>query len=109
MSDAIFETLKKECPESVMVRMILENALPQEAVDEVFEAYREEQYTRDLLFSSVVQLAQLVVCRVRPSMHAAYKLLKDELPVSEKSLYNKLNHTELCVCEGLGSKRPVIA
>ena len=84
-----------------MVRMILENALPQEAVDEVFEAYREEQYTRDLLFSSVVQLAQLVVCRVRPSMHAAYKLLKDELPVSEKSLYNKLNNTELSVCEGL--------
>lgn len=113
MDDEIFQTLKKECPESVMVRMVLENALPPETVDRVFEENREQQYTRDLLFSSVVKLAQLVVCRVRPSMHAAFKLIKDELPVSEKSLYNKLNNTELGVCEGLvgaacARMRPVV-
>ena len=101
MTKDIPEKLKQECPESVMVRVILENALPAEEVDKVFEENRSQQYTRELLFSSVVKLAQLVVCRVRPSMHAAFKLLKDDLPVSERSLYNKLNNTELSVCESL--------
>lgn len=84
-----------------MVRVVLENTLTPELVDKTFEDHRQQQYTRLLLFSSVVELAQVVVCRVRPSMNAAFKLMKDELCVSQKSLYNKLNNTEPSVCEGL--------
>jgi hypothetical protein len=40
-------------------------------VDEVFEEHRGRQYTRELLFSTVVDLMGLVALGMRPSLHAA--------------------------------------
>jgi hypothetical protein len=83
---ATYKRLVQEAPEAVMVRTILEHALEAEAVDEVFENCREDQYTRTLLFSSIVQLMTLVVCRVRRSVNAAFTLYRDKLDVSLKSV-----------------------
>ncbi|MBW3595714.1 MAG: hypothetical protein KY475_00400 [Planctomycetes bacterium] len=69
-------------------------------VDEVFEDCRDDQYTRKLLFSSLVELMTLVVCRVRRSVRAAFKVQRHKLGVSLKSVYNKLNASDPSVCEG---------
>lgn len=102
MLDAgVYKRLVQEAPEAVMVRTILEHALQPQAVDQVFEECRDDQYTRTLLFSTLVQLMTLVVCRVRRSVSAAFQLQRDQLDVSLKSVYNKLNSSDPQVCEGL--------
>jgi IS4 transposase len=62
-------------------------------VDAVFEAERQRQYARELMFSTVVELMTLVALRLRPSLHAAARQ-RGDLPVSLASLYDKVNHTE---------------
>ena len=51
----------------------------------------DRQYTRELLFSSVFEQMNLVVCRIQPSIHAAYQEHKAEIPTSITAVYNKLN------------------
>lgn len=61
---------------------------------ELFERGAKAQYTRELLFSTVVNLMSLVVCGIRPSVHAAYQAAAEEIGVSVTSVYNKLNGIE---------------
>ena len=44
-----------------------------DALNALYERAAVTQYTRELLFSSVVGLMNLVVCRIQPSIHAAYQ------------------------------------
>ncbi|MDJ1170022.1 transposase [Roseofilum sp. BLCC_M154] len=59
------------------------------------------QYTRNLLFSQVVNLMSLVVCGIQPSVNAAYRRQQKELSISRTALYNKLNGIETQVSEAL--------
>jgi IS4 transposase len=86
---ANFEQFSSKLPMPVMAKLVLERALPPDKVDAWFEASRERQYTRDLLFSSVFQLMTLVAVKVFPSTHAAFQADKDAIPVSVISVYNK--------------------
>jgi hypothetical protein len=61
MSDEIFERFVEETPISVMVRGIMERIFEPKALDELFELHVKSQYTRELLFSSVVGLMSLVL------------------------------------------------
>lgn len=90
---AVLERFERHAPASVMARMALDHALPAGWVDEVFEAHRQRQYARELLFSTVVELTTLVSLGLRPSLHAAARQMPS-LPVSLASLYDKVNHTE---------------
>ena len=83
-----------------MARLALEHALPAGWVDEVFEAHRQRQYSRDLLFSTVVELTTLVSLGLRPSLHAAARQMP-MLPVSLASLYDKVNRTEPAILRAL--------
>ena len=67
----VFERFAQDSPVPVMVRALLENTLSPQSVDELFENVAERQYTRTLLFSSVVDLMGLVVNRIRPAVNAA--------------------------------------
>jgi hypothetical protein len=96
-----FERLMKKSPESLMARAAMENALSAEALDELFGATAKEQYTRQLLFSAVVRVTSLVTCKVRASIHAAYKKMKGELGATVQALYEKLAHVEPGVCSAL--------
>jgi hypothetical protein len=71
------------------------------SVDALFEQHAQTQYTRELLFSSVVDVMSLVVCGMQPSVNAAYKHLQDRIPVARKNLYEKINHTEPAVSAAL--------
>jgi IS4 transposase len=83
-----------------MARLALEQALPAEWIDEVFEANRQHQYARRLMFSTVVELMTLVTLGLRPSLHAAARQ-SEELPVSLAALYDKVSHTEPGILRGL--------
>jgi hypothetical protein len=91
---AIFERFVQDSPLSVMARATMQFALDRLSLDELFDTQAQRQYTRDLLFSTTVDLMSLVVCRIRPSVHAAYQALQDRIGVSVKALYDKLSHME---------------
>jgi IS4 transposase len=76
-----------------MARVALEHALPRGWIDAVFEEHRERQYSRELLFSTVIELMTLVSLGLRPSPHAAARTL-ETLPVSLTALYDKVKRTE---------------
>jgi len=78
----------------VMVRATLENALAPEALNALFERTAKRQYTRDLLFSDIVNLTSSVVSGSRESLHAAYQDMLEDVSVSAASVYNKVNGME---------------
>ncbi len=91
--DEVLKRFAKESPVTVMARLTMQRALSPKWMDELFEAKREQQYTRELLFSTEVDLMALVALGLRPSLHAAAQSMK-ELPVSVAALYEKVKHTE---------------
>ncbi len=89
-----FDPYLQGSPITVMVRAISERALGAEALDALFERTADRQYTRTLLFSSLVGLMSDVVLGISPSVRAAYQDSAESLPVSLASVYNKLNGLE---------------
>lgn len=89
-----FEKFADGSPVCVMIRGGLEYALSEEAVNEIFQTTAVKQYTRDLLFSDVVDVMASLVCQVFPSVNAAYTKQKDRFPVSRRALYDKINKVE---------------
>ncbi|MHB1426957.1 MAG: transposase [Gemmataceae bacterium] len=77
-----------------MARGLLEHALLAAELDTLFTRIAQRQYTRDLLFSTTVDLMSLVVTGVRPTIHAGFQALKERIPVSITSVYNKLDGIE---------------
>jgi hypothetical protein len=99
--EAVFDRFVKKSPVTVMTRALLENALAPAAINALFGEHAEWQYERTLLFSSVVDLMGMVVCRLQPSIHTAYKAVKDTLPVSLAAVYDKVNGIEPAVTAAL--------
>ena len=90
----VFEQFAREAPISVMVRATLENALNPRALDQLFEDTAQRQYTRTLLFSSIVDLMSVVVCRIQPAICAAYQAQAETIEASLKAVYDKIDRTE---------------
>lgn len=91
MLGKVFERFVEKAPVAVMVRGILERILGAETLDALYDRVADRQYTRELLFSSVFQLMNLVVCRIQPSIHAAYQDNKEEIETSITAVYDKLS------------------
>jgi IS4 transposase len=89
-----FTQFVEESPVSVMMRGIVEYAFDADRLDTIFEGNATVQYTRELHFSTVADLMSEVVFNISPSIGAAYQANIDEMPVSRKSVYNKLNGIE---------------
>src|SRR3954468_19424443 len=92
--DDIFERFAAQSPVTVMARAALEHALDPSAIDALFEEVAERQYTRTLLFSTVVDLMGTVVCNVRPAIHAAFQANAESIGVSLRAVYDKIDRTE---------------
>ena len=92
--DDIFERFAEQSPVTVMARAALEHALDPAAIDALFEEVAERQYTRTLLFSTVVDLMGTVVCNVRPAIHAAFQANAESIGVSLRAVYDKIDRTE---------------
>jgi IS4 transposase len=89
-----FAQFVEDSPISVMMRGIVEYAFDAKRLDGVFEATAKVQYTRELRFSAVADLMAEVVFNISPSIGAAYQANIDQMTVSRKSVYNKLNGIE---------------
>jgi hypothetical protein len=92
--DVIFDRFVQGSPLSIMVRGTLEHALPSQDLDALFERTAQQQYTKELLYSSLVDLMGLVVCGVQPHVQAAFRDRAEQLPVTLKSVYEKLQRVE---------------
>lgn len=112
ISNEVLERFAQQSPMTMMAQLGLERALDTKWIDEMFERESQTQYTKELLFSTVVEVSSLVAMGLRPSIHAAAQSL--QLPVSFQALYEKLRNTETEVIRGLvsgGAQRlkPVVA
>lgn len=83
-----------------MAQLALGRALESDWMDALFEEHRQRQYTRELMFSTVVDLMATVAVGLQPSVHAAAQARKD-LPVSLAALYDKINKTEPSLARAL--------
>lgn len=101
MLSSIFDAFIKESPISIMMRGLMESVFHPQRLDEIFESQSKRQYTRELLFSSLVNLLSLVVCGIHPSVNAAYKAKAEALNVTRGALYQKLNGIETEVSSAL--------
>ncbi len=90
--DAVVARFIEHSPVTVMARLALGRALDAQWIDALFEQHSERQYTRELLFSTTVDLMSIVAVGLRPSLHAAAKAAAN-LPVSITALYDKVNGT----------------
>ena len=94
MLNPIFEKFAKKSPISVMARGMMERVLNPNQLNQWFNETAEQQYTKELMFSTVFDLMSQVVCGSRHSVHAAYQASTEDIGVSITSLYNKLNGIE---------------
>src|SRR5215210_7988969 len=100
----VFERFTQGDTIPVMTQAVMENALSPRIIDGLFEDIADRQYTRDLLFSSIVELMSLVVCRIQPSINAAY--VKNAVPInaSLQALYRKIRRIETSIGSALVRK-----
>jgi IS4 transposase len=101
MLEMVFDKFAKKAPVAVMARAILERCVGPDSLDALFDQVAERQYTRELLFSSVFHLMSLVVCRIQPSIHAAYQEHRDDIETSVTAVYDKLNGIDTATSRAL--------
>ena len=93
--NAVFEQFVGCSPVCVMHRAVMENVFAPAELDALFNRTAVIQYERELLFSTMVDTVSMVVCRISKSVHAAYVRKRDEVGVSIRALYDKLNGVEV--------------
>src|SRR6186713_1056109 len=87
--DAVVERFVERSPMAVAVRGAFEYALDPTHIDDLFVRIAGDRDDRQLLFSTCVDLLATVVCRVKPSVHAACQA-EDHLPVNVTAVYARL-------------------
>jgi len=95
--EPLFERFLAQAPLSVMARATIEHALAPEALDALFNRTAQRGYTKELLFSTTVDVMSLVVCGSASHVSVAFSHLRDRIPVTLKSVYEKLEHLETVV------------
>jgi Transposase DDE domain len=101
MLDSVFERFIEKSPVSVMMRGVMERVFAPELMNELFETTARVQYTKELLFSDLVELMVPVVCGLQPSVRASYQDQAEAMPASLSAVYSKLNGIELAVSQTL--------
>jgi len=89
----LLQKFSEKTPVSVMVQGLLERLLNAEKIDHWFEDIGEVQYTKKVLFSSLVAIMLEVVCRVKDNVYSAY--LDASIDATRQAVYDKLKNVEL--------------
>ena len=97
----VFAKFAKSHPVAVMARALMERALEPKGLDALFRRHAKRQYERELLFSTMVDVMALVVCRMQPSVKKAYAAMREQIPVSLTALYAKIDGVEVGTSEAL--------
>jgi len=97
----IIDRFEKKSPVCVMVRAALENVFSADRLEAVFDRHARRQCSGELMFSTVAGMMAAVVCRIQPSINAAYREDAEEIGVTVKAVYDKLRGIELDVSRGM--------
>jgi hypothetical protein len=103
----IMQRFVSQRPVAVMVRAVLEKQFSDQFFETTFAEIAQEQYTHELAFSTCARLLSQVTLGQARSVHAAFVKERETIPVSVTSLYEKLQHVEPRVCEGLVQRSAV--
>ena len=90
LMDAVLDRFIAHSPMAVAVRGTFEYALDPSSLDALFVRVAGHRDDRQRLFSTCVDRMANVVCRVKPSVHAAYQA-DDHLPVNVTAVYARLS------------------
>lgn len=90
----VFDRFVGDSPICVMARATLENVLAEDRLNAIFGGNAQKQRDGELMFSTVADMMGSVVCRIRPSINAAYVARADEIGVTVKAVYDKLKRVE---------------
>lgn len=90
----VVDRFERKAPICVMAKVALECVLSAERLDSIFESTAERQENKELMFSSIAEIMGLVACKIQPSVHAGYQAKQEELGVTVKALYDKLQRME---------------
>ncbi|WP_085215145.1 transposase [Methylomagnum ishizawai] len=97
----MLELFRQKMPLSCLLYGLLERCFSAERLDRIFLDNAKEQYTREILFSTVCDLMLSVVLKIHPSINAAYQKHPEPLGVTVSALYEKLKGVELSVSQAL--------
>jgi hypothetical protein len=97
----IFQRFVDQRPVAVMVRAVLEKQFGDSFFDCTFEEVAQEQYTRELAFSTCAKILTQVTLGPAASVYEVFRKEKETIPVGVSSLYEKLQHVEPSLCEEL--------
>jgi hypothetical protein len=88
------ERFEQKSPVSVMVRALVENVFAAERLDGIFTRLDHAQDENGLLFSTIADILGLVAMRIQPSVHAAFQARAEEIGVTAKAVYDKLQRVK---------------
>ena len=94
MLNPVFKPFIEKSPISVIARGMLERVMNPSQLDKWFDKTAKQQYTKDLLFSTIFYLMSQVVQGSQRSVHAAHQASVEDIGVSITSVYNKINGIE---------------
>jgi len=87
----------RKAPLPVLVRSTLEWLLKQATLEQLFEDTAQDQYTRELTLTFLVDLMLDVASGIQPSALKAFKARSDDLVISRQAFYAKLRRMEPAV------------
>jgi len=90
----VIDRFERKAPVCVMVRAAMENVLSAERLNALFEDAAQRQKNKRLMFATVADMMGLVACKIQPSVHAAYQAREEEVGVTVKAIYDKLQRME---------------
>ena len=104
----LFARFAGVAPFSVMTRMLTSAFIGAE-LDQVFEKFRESQYTGEAKFSAIALAVADVALNFSANFNQAYKSHRKELGIAVTSFYDKIKGTEIPVSEGVVERSGEVA
>ena len=107
------EVFANKAAVAVLVRTVLQRDLDPERMDRLFHSTAELQYENKLLFSTVMMIMIDVILKSAKSVNRAFQLHREQVPVTVKALYEKINNLETgisreLVVDGFRNLSPVV-
>ncbi len=100
VGQVVLDRFTKKNALAVMVRC-LSGRLMCEELDQVFEQHRLECYEDQLKFSTLAATVAEIALGTVENPNQAYKAYQNEIQVSKTAYYDKLNHVETAIAEGV--------
>lgn len=97
----MLELFRQKMSLSCLLYGLLERCFSAERLDRIFLENAKQQYTREILFSTVCDLLLSVVLKIHPSVNAAHQKSPEPLGFTVSALYEKLKGVELAVSSAL--------